>query len=78
MSDFTDDLDWCDESDFATAEFEDVAVIAATDKAILCVIDGKQHWIPQSQVHPNSEVWRQGDKGTLVISWWLAVEKGLV
>lgn len=78
MSDFTDDTDWADEADYSDVEFENVEAIAATDKAVLCVIEGKQHWIPQSQIRPNSEVWKQGDKGTLVISRWIAEQKDLI
>ena len=78
MSEFTGDYDWGDESDYEDVEIEDVEVIAATEKAILCLIDGKQHWIPQSQIQPDSEVWKRGDKGTLVISRWIAEQKELL
>lgn len=56
---------------------EDVVVLRATDKAILCSIDGDEVWIPKSQVDDDSEVWQDGDEGTLVISAWLAKVKGL-
>ena len=59
-------------------EFEDVEVIAQTDKAILCRINGDEKWIPQSQVHDNSEIWNKGDEGTLVVTLWWAVKAGLV
>ncbi len=49
----------------------------ATDKAILCVIEGEEVWIPQSQIDDESEVWKAGDEGTLVIPLWLAEEKGI-
>ena len=78
MSDFTGDYDWGDTGDFADIEIEDVEVIADTEKAILCVIEGKQHWIPQSQVREDSEVWKKGDKGTLIISRWIAEQKDIV
>ena len=58
--------------------FESVTVVRATEKALLCRIDGKEHWIPQSQIDDDSEVYREGDEGTLVISEWLATQKGLV
>lgn len=51
--------------------------LKATDKAILVEIDGQQYWIPQSQVTDDSEVWREGDEGTLVITDWIATQKGL-
>lgn len=52
-------------------------VIAETDKAILCVVDDEDVWIPISQIDDASEVWEYGDEGTLVIPRWLAEEKGL-
>lgn len=56
---------------------DDVICTAATDKAILVLIEGEQYWIPQSQIDDESEVWRKGDEGTLVISEWIAYEKGI-
>ena len=35
-------------------------------------------WIPRSQIDDDSEVWRLGQKGVLVISEWIALQKGLV
>lgn len=59
------------------AEFEDVTVKAQTERAILCEIDGEEHWVPQSQVHDVSEVWKKGDTGKLVVARWWAVKEGL-
>lgn len=59
-------------------EFEDVECVRATEKALLCRIDGKEHWIPQGQIHDDSEVYRDGDRGKLVISEWIATQKGLL
>lgn len=39
---------------------------------------GWRGWIPQSQVHDDSEVWRTGDRGQLVLTRWIAEQKGLV
>lgn len=33
-------------------------------------------WIPQSQVHENSEVYRRDTEGTLIVSDWWAEKKG--
>lgn len=55
----------------------DVECIAQTERAIRVVIDGKQHWIPQSQVTPASEVYQLGDKGKLSITAWFAEKEGL-
>ncbi len=62
-----------------TATFERTTAIAATDKAVLCELDdGTQHWVPQSQIHEDSEVWKRGDTGTLVVTQWWAEKQGLV
>lgn len=59
---------------------EDVVCIKATDRALLCVINGEEMWIPQSQVAAESEVFNDTDnsEGTLVISEWIATKKGLI
>lgn len=58
-------------------EIDDVEVIAQTDAALLVLIDGEKHWIPQSHVCKESEVWKKGDEGKLVITAWIAEKKGL-
>jgi hypothetical protein len=35
-------------------------------------------WIPKSQIDDDSEVWKEGQDGTLVISEWIAMQKALV
>ena len=56
-----------------------MTVIAETEKAILCDFgDGVEHWIPQSQIDDSSEVWKLRDEGLLIISEWLAGQKGLI
>lgn len=62
----------------STVEFDQVRAIAETSAAVLCVIDGEEHWIPQSQIDDDSEVSGKGDYGTLVITEWIAKHKGLV
>jgi hypothetical protein len=47
------------------------------DRAILVVIDGTEHWIPQSQIHGDSDVWKRGDKGKLIITKWIGAKRGL-
>lgn len=65
--------------DFRTkAEFTDCKVVDMSDLAIKVDIDGKLYWIPQSQVDDDSEIWQNGQEGTLVISEWIAKEKGLI
>lgn len=50
--------------------------IKETDKAILVEIDDEEIWFPQSQVDDASEVWMKGQEGKLVISDWIAQQKG--
>lgn len=49
----------------------------ASDKAILVSIEGEEVWIPQSQIHDDSEVYGKGHTGTLIVSRWIAEQKGL-
>lgn len=62
----------------AKFRIEDVVVIKETEKALLVKIEDENHWIPQSQIDDDSEVWKLGDEGVLVISEWLAEQKGLL
>jgi hypothetical protein len=52
--------------------------IHQTEKAVLVEIDDEKHWIPQNQIHDDSEVWKKGDVGELVITQWIAEKCGLV
>ena len=58
--------------------FEGVVCEHETDAALLCVIAGKKHWIPKSQVDDDSEVFEKGGEGALVVTEWIATQKGLV
>lgn len=58
--------------------FIDVTIIAETEKAVLCDFgSGIEYWIPQSHVDDESEIWHKGDEGVLVVSEWIAEQKGL-
>jgi hypothetical protein len=37
--------------------------------------DGEQVWIPKSQIHDDSEVYKRGTEGVLVISEWIVEQK---
>ena len=54
--------------------------IAETDSDLLIHFDfeDKKLWIPQSQIDEDSEVYRVGDEGFVVISEWIALKKGLI
>jgi len=62
-----------------TAKFEDVTVKLETKLALLVVLDtGEEIWIPKSQIHADSEVYKKDTEGTLVVSEWFATKEGLV
>lgn len=61
-----------------TVSFDDIEVISDSEKAILVNVDGMDCWIPKSQIDDDSEVYEKGTFGKLVISEWIAKEKGLV
>ncbi len=63
-----------------TETFRDVVCKKETDAALLCEIDGADYWIPKSQIADDSEVFDDGNNATgrLVISEWIAKQKGLV
>ena len=46
-------------------------------KAILvwCRSTQDTHWVPVSQIHPDSDIHEPGDEGALVVPQWLAAEK---
>lgn len=60
-------------------EFENVTCSKETDKALLVEIEGEEYWIPKSHIADESEVKDEDEhnEGTLVISAWIAREKGL-
>jgi len=61
-------------------EFEGCTAIADTDEAVLVEIPDadEEVWLPKSQIDDDSEVYKKGTDGRLIIPEWLAVKKGLV
>lgn len=58
-------------------EVGEAAALRETDRAIFVKIDGVgSSWIPKSQIHDDSEVWKKGDRGTLVVTEWFADKQG--
>lgn len=56
-----------------------VQVTAETSKAIMCVpeSDGDaSYWVPKSVVHDDSEAFKKGDSGSLVVKKWWAEKNG--
>lgn len=60
--------------------FDDCEVVHETDKALFVLapdLDDKEPvWIPQSQVTEDSEIWKLGQSGKLVITTWFAERQG--
>lgn len=65
--------------DEGQVEFEAVC-IGATLKAIQVKLaeHEKPIWIPQSLVHDDSEVYKPGQKGSLIVPEWWALKEGLI
>lgn len=59
-------------------EFDGIACDVDTPKAILVTVEGKKVWIPKWAVHDDSEVYKKGTDGKLIILQRIAEEKGLV
>lgn len=53
-------------------------VLSSTDKALYCDFGDCRCWIPLSQVHDDSEVWKAGQEGEILVSEWIAKEKRLI
>lgn len=59
-------------------EIEDCYGVRQSGKAVLVHLpDGREEWFPVSQIDDESEVWNDDTDGTLIISRWIAQEKGL-
>jgi hypothetical protein len=56
----------------------DVECLKESTDAILVAIEGDEYWIPKSQILEESEVQGEGDDGELIITQWIAEQKGLV
>lgn len=59
-----------------TVSFPFVKATQATRRDLLVVVEGKERWVPKNVVHDDSEVWRLGDEGTLVLPEWYVEEYG--
>ena len=53
-------------------------VLRESDKSILVRLeeDGEETWVPKSQIHDDSEVWKADQSGDLIVSNWIAAQKG--
>lgn len=68
-------------ADEETFSIEDCKGIAETDKAVRVEFEDEdgvpqKEWVPRSQIHDDSEVYGDGHEGTLVVTAWIAKQKG--
>jgi hypothetical protein len=61
----------------STITLEDVECVKETERALLCIIDGNEFWVPKSVVDDDSEVYAVGHEGKLVVHEWFAEKEGL-
>lgn len=69
-----------DDDDDYTVTFDDVRAVAESAQALCVRMHGDDDtvWIPKSQITDDSEVYAPGHLGRLVITRWIAIQKGLV
>lgn len=70
-----DDLDGPDEEE---VEVPDVVVLRESAKALCVRWAGGEDWVPKGQIRSRSGVKNDGDRGTLVVSRWIAEQKNMV
>lgn len=62
--------------------FDDCEVVHDSGKALLVIIPdldkGEPVWVPQSQITEDSEIWKLGQSGKLVVTEWIAQQKGWI
>jgi len=59
-------------------EIEDAEAIRDSGKALLVEAPefDEPQWIPHSAIHGDSEVYRDGESGTLIVYSWFAEKRG--
>ena len=61
------------------SEFEKTYCDGETKMAIHVILDdGTKKWLPKSLIDDDSEVYKKGDEGKLVLPEWFAIKEGLV
>ena len=57
---------------------EDAKIVKGTGKAIFVEAPelGEGTWIPSSQVDEDSEIWKEGEFGDLLVTDWFAEQQG--
>lgn len=53
-------------------------VVRETSRAVLVLFrDGVERWIPQSVIHDDSQAWKVGQDGAIVVKRWWAESEAL-
>lgn len=55
-----------------------VECIRETNNALLIYASTGEHWIPRSQLHHDSDVYKRGHTGNITVSKWIAKERGFI
>lgn len=56
--------------------FEDVRIVRSTAPALLCLIGGRETWLPR--MHIAGKLWCTGDRGKLLVRRWVARDRQLI
>ncbi len=60
-----------------SVSLDNVKAIGETAKALrVRLADGTSDWVPKAHVDDDSEVYAEGHEGKLVVSDWIAEQKG--
>ena len=61
--------------------FDNCKILKVTEKGGVLVHIGKLDrdvWFFQDMIHENSEIWKEGQEGQLVVSEWVTTKKDLI
>ncbi len=62
--------------DWTPTKVDNVTAVSRTDgDGLWCERDGHRFCVPWKLIDDDSEVYEPGDSGTLIIPYWLVVEK---
>lgn len=65
-----------DSNDLVTFTAKSIRM-SSSGLALLCCIHEREHWIPISLIDDDSEVYKPGDSGKLIVKAWFAEKEGL-
>ena len=64
-------------------EYEEIVICVHQTPDAIKVTPVQPHkpipfWVPQANIHDDSEVYKKGQEGKLIVKMWYAIEKGWV